>query len=264
MKRLQMLLAILGIMALIAGVLIIVSTVTVAAPADSIATVTPENIVYVGTNTCLTCHSDSHNDGWHALHSQVIQNSVVTPQAVLADFSAAQAVRQINTGSETHAYTARDVTYTVSSDSGSHYIMKTDDGNAVLPSYWVVTTGDVGEADSTDWVQNCSGCHDSAGKHIEMAQELDAEASADEVGAVRESIVTTTNPEACGRCHDNVTRSELKELQMNGTLSQTMLKSILFTDILGSTGIQQRILILETAMRGKPTIRPIYRRENPK
>jgi cytochrome c553 len=250
MKRLQILLTIVGAVAILAGALIVVSSMTLGTPAYQTDDPSHESIVYIGTNTCFTCHSDTHRDGWHALHPQVIQNPVANPQVILADFSATQAVRQIDAGSETRAFTADDVTY---GGPSQRYIMKTEDGYAVLPGSWILVAGDV-EVSSTDWTEDCAGCHGPIGNYLRLAHQVEPRATEAELNTAHQVIASVSRPVICRDCPDND--------QINTLLAKKTFTSVVLIGNGDGKTTRQRMRLLQVTTWGKPVAYPIYRREH--
>ncbi|MCC7448045.1 MAG: ammonia-forming cytochrome c nitrite reductase subunit c552 [Anaerolineae bacterium] len=232
MKRIGLKLLILGVIVVATGV--VVASAAPAAPASPVTTVNanrtpPEGATYVGSNTCLTCHSSQHRNWSNTLHPHMIQDVAANPKAIVADFKAGEDVRSADIGGQKRAYSDKDVTYTMGNKHRQRYILKTDNGYQVLPGQWNVVTKKWDAAEPVDWLKTCAGCHTTgfdvqkmtwselsvgceachgpASIHVEKAKALpkDVKPVSDEVYAVRQAIVRTVDAAVCGQCHNRGT-----------------------------------------------------------
>ena len=232
MKRLGLLLVLIGVVVLVVGAIVAseVLTASAAPPAPQLAQAhrtPPEGATYVGSTTCFGCHS-SHYRNWDTtLHPRMIQDAAANPAAVLADFSAGADVRQVEIAGATREWTLDDVALTMGSKYRQRYIMQMDDGTyMVLPGQWNVRSQTwVSASPTANWLQGCGGCHTTGFEaetltyselsvgceachgpgsvHVEMANALapDVNPLSEDVYAVRQSIVATVDSAVCGQCH---------------------------------------------------------------
>lgn len=222
MKRVQILLAIAGALTLAFGA-VLLATDAVASPfaldrADS----AHGDAVYVGSNTCFTCHPNEVDLHWDAdVHTAVIQDPVVNP--VAADFSTGADVRQLEISGETRAYTAQDIAFIMSGTDRQRYVMRTEDGFTLLPGQWDTVSRRWTSAAPGDWLGECAGCHSTgfvpavktfaeigvtceachgpASTHVELASALSSEAPVGLIEQIRQSIALTIDADVCTQCH---------------------------------------------------------------
>jgi len=229
MKRIGLKLLVLGVIVVATGV--VVASAAPAAPASPVTTVNanrtpPEGATYVGSNTCVVCHSSEHRNWSNTLHPYMIQDPVANPKVIVADFKAGgEDVRAADIGGQKRAYTEKDVTYTMGNKYRQRYIIKTDKGFNMLPGQWNVKSKKWVAADAGDWLKDCAGCHTTgfdvqkmawselgvgceschgpASVHVEKARALpkDVKPVSDEIYAVRQAIVKTVDAAVCGQCH---------------------------------------------------------------
>lgn len=229
MKRLAIVLLVLGAIAVFAGVsLAAAPTVTMADTPYISAPVSlpPDGATYVGSDTCFQCHSDQHRDWSNTLHPTMIQDAVANPSAVLGDFATGEEVRMGTVNGEERAYTVADVVYTMGSKTRQRYIAATAEGGfVVLPGQWNVDSATWVEATTGDWLKDCAGCHTTgfdveaqtfseigvgceschgpASVHVETAMNLPegVDPYGEEVYALRQTIVASQDAAICGQCH---------------------------------------------------------------
>lgn len=229
MKRLAIVLLVLGAIAVFAGVsLAAAPTVTMADTPYISAPVSlpPDGATYVGSDTCFQCHSDQHRDWSNTLHPMMIQDAVANPSAIIGDFATGEEVRVGTVNGEERAYTVEDVVYTMGSKTRQRYIAATADGGfVVLPGQWNVAAATWAEATAGDWLKDCAGCHTTgfdveaqtfsevgvgceschgpASVHVETAMNLPegVDPYGEEVYALRQTIVASVDGAICGQCH---------------------------------------------------------------
>lgn len=143
-----------GSLALIAGVFVAFFSVIVSTDDQGSPNVPVHGAVYVGANTCYTCHSEESQDWSLSLHTQLIVNTVVKP-AIITKQSSIAAVRQIDLGDMTDPYTPGSTT----NPNSQRYIIITETGHTLLNGQWN-TTDPKSEAVNPDESSiKCSGCH---------------------------------------------------------------------------------------------------------
>ncbi len=227
MKRLGLILLVVGGIILVSGV--VAASAAPVAPAAAPASpnrTPPDGATYVGSTTCFGCHSSNYRDWSGTLHPKMIQDVKVNEKAVIADFAAGgESSRMADIGTEKRAYTAKDVTFTMGNKYRQRYIMKTDKGYQVLPGQWNVAAKKWVDAAAGDWVKDCAGCHTTGfsvekgtwnelsvgceschgpgSVHVEKAKALPAGTApvSDAVYQVRQAIVKTVDAAVCGSCH---------------------------------------------------------------
>jgi hypothetical protein len=110
MRRIQLYLSLIGCVLSLAGALLLfVELVPMLATWQQEAQLAPDNAVYVGADTCFTCHEDAQL-GWSTpLHVRAIEDVVVNPHAVaMTPPNSADAV-PIGSNGETLAVQALDI-----------------------------------------------------------------------------------------------------------------------------------------------------------
>ncbi len=230
MKRLAIVLLVLGAIAVFAGVTLAASpTVTMADTPHISAPVSlpPDGATYVGSDTCFQCHSNQHRDWSNTIHPIMIQDAVANPSAVLGDFAAGEETRLGTINGEERAYTLEDVVFTMGVKYRQRYIAATADGGyVVLPGQWNVTDATWVDATAGDWLKDCAGCHTTgfdveaqtfseigvgceschgpASVHVETAMNLPegVDPYGEEVYALRQTIVSSVDSAICGQCHN--------------------------------------------------------------
>ncbi len=251
MRNLGLKLLTLGIIVVATGV--VVASASPRAPTTDVGAyrTPPQGATYVGSTTCFTCHSAEHRDWSNTLHSKAFEEVAANPKAVLADFASGDEFRQV----DGKAYAAADVTYTVGSKARQRYVQKTDKGYQVLPGEWDIAAKQWIKADAADWTKDCVGCHTTGldvakmtwseagvtceachgpgSVHVEKAKALKAGTSpmSDEVYAVRQAIVKTTDANVCGQCHNRGTSADKQHpypvgYVVGGPLDDTMFISV--------------------------------------
>jgi hypothetical protein len=224
MKRIQFFLAIAGALTLAIGA-VLIATDTAASPSaiEPGDDQTGQNAVYVGSNTCFTCHPNEILHWDAAIHTAVIQDPVVNPAAALADFNSGAAIRQLEINGETRAYTAQDIAFIMNGEDRQRYVMRTEDGFALLPGQWNSAERRWINAEPSDWLGECAGCHTTgfslatgtfvdigvtceachgpASTHVELASTLSPESSPALLDQIRQSISLTVDAAVCAQCH---------------------------------------------------------------
>lgn len=230
MKRLAIVLLVLGAIAVFAGVsLAAAPTVTMADTPHISAPVSlpPDGATYVGSDTCFQCHSNQHRDWSNTIHPLMIQDAVANPSAILGDFAAGEETRMGTINGEERAYTLEDVVFTMGVKYRQRYIAATADGGyVVLPGQWNVDSATWVNATPGDWLKDCAGCHTTgfdveaqtfseigvgceschgpASVHVETAMNLPegVDPYGEEVYALRQTIVSSVDSAICGQCHN--------------------------------------------------------------
>jgi len=223
MKRLGLVLSIVGVGILVFGVIMAVTVMAKGTEATPLAVphTPPEGATYVGSDTCFKCHSVEHRNWSNTLHANMIQDAAKNPAAVVADFSAGEEFRKKE--GDAKGFAKEDITFTLGNKYRQRYIKKTDTGYEVLPGQWNVATKAWETATAADWVQACAGCHTTGfnvkdgswnqlsisceachgpgSVHADAASKLTPQSSADDVYAVRQKIVKSVDATICSSCH---------------------------------------------------------------
>ncbi len=217
-----------GLVIVILGGLLVLSAFAVSASNDTpapttvaapVAQTSPEGATYVGSTTCFQCHSNYYRNWDSTLHSEMVKG----PEASVADFAAGGDMRMV----EGTPYDLEDVTYVLGNKYSQRFVQQTDAGYTVLPGIWQIQAQQWVEAEATDWVASCAGCHTTGYEHsgdaatwaelnitceachgpgsghVELASALPegVDPNSEEVYAVRQAIVSTVDSAVCGQCH---------------------------------------------------------------
>jgi len=126
-KWIPMLLAVIGSIAVTAGLFVAVLTMTRTSADDP--DIRPADTVYVGANACFTCHKDRDHNWSQMLNAERITNPVATSQSAVLD---------VNLRAETASLIVSGV---VASENApiedwrwnERYVIAMDDGNVVVP-----------------------------------------------------------------------------------------------------------------------------------
>lgn len=226
----------LGIISLgIGGVLLMLAGLFLMLDTEAVSAQLPEDADYVGARECSSCHrgiSSKHRESRHAL---TLQDTSRDSDAILADFSQGEELRQVQfPGEETpRAFTAEDIAFAVG--SGRHvqrYLYEVDRNEyAVFPAEWNVaeqvwqpyTLAETWPDLAYDWNQNCAGCHTTGlnlergrweddgvqceschgpgSEHAEAADDANEDPDANELAEIREGIILSPDAQICGQCH---------------------------------------------------------------
>ncbi|MCU0480739.1 MAG: cytochrome c family protein, partial [Anaerolineae bacterium] len=259
MKRLAIVLLVLGAIALFAGVsLAATPTVSMSETPQIAAPVSlpPEGATYVGSDSCFQCHSDQHRDWSNTIHPIMIQDAVADPSVVLGDFTVGEEARVGTINGEERAFTLEDVVFTMGVKYRQRYIAATAEGGyVVLPGQWNVSDATWVTAKTGDWLKDCAGCHTTgfdveaqtfseigvgceschgpASVHIETAMNLPegVDPYGEEVYALRKTIVTSVDSAICGQCHNRGTSPDGEHgypvgYVVGGPLDETMFVAV--------------------------------------
>ncbi len=260
MKRLAIVLLVIGICAVFVGVTLAATPVTTKSAQTSqdaaAAQLPPEGATYVGSDSCFQCHSDQHRDWSETLHPMMIQDAVINPSAITGDFATGEDVRVGTVGGEERAYTVEDVVFTMGSKYRQRYIAETAEGGyVVLPGQWNVDSATWVSANAGDWLKDCAGCHTTgfdveeqtfteigvgceschgpASVHIETANNLPegVDPYGEEVYALRQTIVASVDAAICGQCHNRGKSADGEHgypvgYVVGGALDETMFVSV--------------------------------------
>jgi hypothetical protein len=115
--------------------------------------------VYVGENTCYTCHEDEANDWSATLYAQTIVNPAVKPKVVLADRGAGHENLQVRMDDLADAYTTASAFAPAGNPYVQHYVIQTEEGHIVRPRPWNATglESEAGHSEESPFF--CSACH---------------------------------------------------------------------------------------------------------
>lgn len=149
-----MTLAVIGSIALLVGIFVAVLSIPRVVTAGHPSSNLPlQGALYIGTNTCFTCHGDKPLDWSAALYAQMVAVPSEKPQ-VIANLKAGEQVQQIDAGEIVDAYTTQDEDRSTNNSFQQNYVIQTEDGLVVHPS--LRTTR---ETSSEDSFTKCSICH---------------------------------------------------------------------------------------------------------
>lgn len=217
-----------GMVLLSTGILLITSTEARAQEAV--------NNQYAGISDCNDCHMSVDHDWEITAHALTMFEVEDSPDAVIADFSVGEDLRQYTFAdeSENRAFTLEDVTYAIGTGKiAQRYLVQVaEDDYRVLPAEWNVernewqalnleddswntncatchTTG-YDEATNT-WVDEavtCEACHGPGMAHVDAADEAPRSPDEDELAVITSAIVTNPETSTCGNCHTSYTEGD--------------------------------------------------------
>ena len=145
-------LAVTGGIALLVGIFVAVLSIPEVVSAGHPGSKLPmQGALYIGTNTCVTCHGDEPLD-WSLLYKQTVMNPAEKPH-VIANLQSAEQIQQIDAGDMVDAYTTTDEIPATDDMYHQNYVIKTEDGRLVLPQS---KTDDVRLNDESSF---CNRCH---------------------------------------------------------------------------------------------------------
>jgi cytochrome c553 len=145
---LPMLLGVTGGVALLAGIFVAVTTPMKELRSPSLPL---HGAIYVGANTCYTCHNDESGGGSLARSPQVFDN----PLPVVARPQTGDEVQQINM--DDMAYTTEEFPAQVGSSNPQRYVLRTEGGHTLLPSQW--DSSELGISKPDEAAIRCGDCH---------------------------------------------------------------------------------------------------------
>jgi cytochrome c553 len=149
-----MTLAVIGSIALLVGIFVAVLSIPRVVSAVHPSSNLPlQGALYIGTNTCFTCHGDKPLDWSATLYAQMVAVPSEKPQAI-ANLKAGEQVQQIDAGEIVDAYTTQDEDRAKTNSFQQNYVIQTEDGYVVHPS--LRTTRETSLEDS---FTKCSICH---------------------------------------------------------------------------------------------------------
>lgn len=162
-KWIPALLTVVGSLALASGVFVAVITMTRTPANHRGIGLSPHNAVYVGADTCFTCHEAGNPDWSQMLPSEPI----IDPQAGLVDVSARTQIPRAGGAAAQHV----DIIGAMSDGVSQNYVIATESDQIRLPGQrHPAVEPPAGTA-------NCTDCHDEAKRpaddeHVEQAQGL--------------------------------------------------------------------------------------------
>jgi cytochrome c553 len=153
-KWLRMILVVIGSLALVTGSFVAIMTVT-RTTASVHGTDTPfQGAVYVGANTCFTCHGDQGPDWSPKPSAQAVLIPPANPRAIVVNIVKSNG--QVAIQGAASAYTTEDV-YDSSGDQ--RYVITTEEGYAFLPSQWQWAKPAWETDNPLFWYSSCGRCH---------------------------------------------------------------------------------------------------------
>jgi predicted CXXCH cytochrome family protein len=167
---------------------------------------------YVGSRTCLGCHTENYMGWQETLHARTIQHVGLAPQAILADFDQP----------ETPPPFDRDeVAYVIGEKWQQRFITAVEGELFVLPGQWnvvaqewVIPAGAEGEM--VNWRTECSYCHVTGletgaweFREFGIGCEGCHGPGEEHANAPRDvSVLTRPDDQVCGACHSRGTSPE--------------------------------------------------------
>ncbi len=147
-------LAVIGSVALLIGIFVAVLSIPRVVAAGHPGSNMPlQGAMYVGTNTCFTCHGDHPLDWSLPLYTQTVVDPSEKPEAVV-NLKSDEQVQQMDAGEIVEAYTSGDEATPRQNPSHQYYVIQTEDGHVVHPSQLNADAGQMG-----DRFSKCSTCH---------------------------------------------------------------------------------------------------------
>ncbi len=147
-------LAVTGSFALLIGIFVAVLSIPRVVAAGHPGSNMPlQGALYVGTNTCFTCHDDQPLDWSLPLYAQTVVDPSEKPQAVV-NLKSGEQVQQMDAGEIVEAYTSSDEATLKQNPSHQYYVIQTEDGHVVHPSQL-----DADVTQTGDRFSKCSTCH---------------------------------------------------------------------------------------------------------
>jgi formate-dependent nitrite reductase cytochrome c552 subunit len=110
---------------------------------------------FVGSNTCKQCHERTYLNWRTSLHSRMMRDVELEPNANYGDFDSKSDIR---------SFSKTDVSYTLGSQWKQMYLKKEGDNITVLPAQYIVSNGEwtqylQDDPAKRDWIKECAGCH---------------------------------------------------------------------------------------------------------
>ncbi len=111
--------------------------------------------IFVGSETCKRCHERTYLEWKTSLHSRMMRDARLEPQAIIANFE---------TPSDVRTFTREEIDYTLGSQWKQQYLKKEGQDLVVLPAQYNVTTGEwkayfPDDPGKKSWFNECAGCH---------------------------------------------------------------------------------------------------------
>ncbi len=164
---------------------------------------------YVGSTRCMGCHEEEVRGAWrHPQHAFSVQNAIMHPDAILADFSKRSPLVD---------FTQQDIFLTIGERWTQQYVGKNQQGDLVLlPAQWNIDKqvwepyrSDVLASSEKPWPQACGGCHltgfnQSTGGFREAGVGCEGCHGPGEAHATDPEQTPMTNrveDQVCGACH---------------------------------------------------------------
>ncbi len=155
-RLVPMTLAVIGSLALTFGVFVAVLTMT-RTPANHPGINLPlQGAIYVGDDTCYTCHADRDEDWSQMLFSQPVASPVANPQASVIDVNVHEGVPQVGIDSGESAEVKDDDAQFADSPDRQHYVIATENVSAHSPG---TVAPKLEQRDAPDGANKCAACH---------------------------------------------------------------------------------------------------------
>lgn len=154
MKLKGQILMAMGILTLTLGVVLAISA-QVFPPYD--------NLQYVGSDACITCHNADHPE-WTT--ARTIQDPIYEPVATISSFAIDNTTFR-TIGEETRPYSTSEIASNMGIKDRQRYIIQTTDGYSILHDEWV--NGDI--VDESVWLEDCIDCHEVTFNEISVTCE---------------------------------------------------------------------------------------------
>ncbi len=149
-------LAVMGSLALLVGIFVAVLSIPeVVAAGHPGSNMPSQGALYVGTNTCFTCHGDRPLDWSLTLYTQIVVAPSEQPQAV-TNLKQGDHVQQIDANDMVDAYTTTNEGQSTGNSFHQYYVIKTEDGHILTPIQQNI--GDL-ETKNSDSLSKCTTCH---------------------------------------------------------------------------------------------------------
>ena len=143
-----------GSFVLLIGIFVAVLSIPeVVAKGHPVVNMPLQGALYVGINTCFTCHGDRPLDWSTTLYTQKVVNPAEKPVAV-ANLIPGEHIQQIDANEMVEAYTTTDEIQQRENSFHQFYVIKTEDGRVLLPDQ--LTTDGVEAQES---LAKCGTCH---------------------------------------------------------------------------------------------------------
>jgi hypothetical protein len=139
-----------GSLAFASGLFVAVLTMTRTYDDDRGISQPRHGVIYVGADTCFTCHKDQTHDWSLLVDSQPVASPVTNPQAALVDVAANESIPHLDLGSTVPILEA------AAQPSDPHYVITTENDQILHADQW---SGDSLKSKPLGWTAQCADCH---------------------------------------------------------------------------------------------------------